>query len=86
MAVCIILRQDVATKRMQPASGPKGEKTWSDRKKAEAEQSRMRFRDEGGWYCVYTDIFASWDQASQFCSHFNAGMSIDKAMRLVRGH
>jgi hypothetical protein len=49
--------------------------------KAEAEASRMRFRDEAHSYCVYTGLFASVEAASEFVRCRNAGMPIHVAFR-----
>lgn len=49
--------------------------------KAEAEASRMRFRDEASSYCVYSNLFATIEQASEFVRCRNAGMSISAAYR-----
>lgn len=51
--------------------------------KAEAEASRLRFRDEACNYCVYTGIFAQLEQAQAFVHCRNKGMSIHAAMKQI---
>jgi len=51
--------------------------------KAEAEASRMRFRDDGSNYCVYTGIFETREQAQAFVHCRNKGMPIAAAMKQI---
>lgn len=83
MPTSVILRQDQAG-RLAIYRPAKGNPAYTDAKLAEAEASRARFRDDYGWYCVYTGFFRDLKDATLFCGCCNKGTSIERAMRAVR--
>lgn len=83
MSPSIILRQDAAG-RMSVARDPRGKAEWTSQFSADNEASRMRFREDGVAFCVYTGLFASATEAHQFCQLLAAGKSIENAWRTIK--
>jgi hypothetical protein len=83
MPLSVILRTD-AYGRMALARPAAGSAEFTDAKKAEAEASRMRFRDEANSYCTYTGLFKDAGEATRFVQLVNKGMRVDRAYRALR--
>jgi hypothetical protein len=52
--------------------------------KADAEVSRLNFRNDSASYCTYTGLFDSVEQASEYVRCRNAGMSPEAAMKRAK--
>lgn len=89
MPASVILRQD-RSGRLEIHRPPQDRRRcapnplYADEKSAEAEASRARFRDDNGWYCVYTGFFRDLGDATLFCAAVNSGRSAERAMKQVR--
>lgn len=72
-----ILRESGGRCELHPSSG-------LDHRRAEAEVSRLNFRDDGWRYTVITGIFLDASEARRYAQLRSKGMGCEAAFKLIR--